>query len=106
MTPIRGPSSCPNEKKAGAAAASATRSAVRLASLFIEKVRDPGRSAPRGGSGDRKVPRRLRSLLPGGHVPDLLRGRDVDRDAHRRELQAGDLAVDLLGHDVDLRLQP
>src|SRR6186997_1129543 len=47
----------------------------------------------------------LRSLVPRGEVLLLLRGQLVLLDAHRRQLQARDLGVDLLGHVVDLPLE-
>src|SRR5581483_6847545 len=40
------------------------------------------------------------TLFPGSQVLLLLVGQVVDTDAHRFELQPGDLTVDLLGHDV------
>src|SRR5262249_4107459 len=45
------------------------------------------------------------ALVPRGEVLSLLLGQRVDLDAHRRQLEAGDLAVDLLRHRVDLPLQ-
>ncbi len=47
----------------------------------------------------------LRALVPGRQVPRLLLGEAVDLDAHALELEAGDLAIDLLGHDVDAGLE-
>src|SRR5581483_8971750 len=47
----------------------------------------------------------LCARFPGGQILPLLVGERVDRDAHRRELQAGDLVVDLVRHRVDLDLQ-
>src|SRR3712207_7789111 len=44
----------------------------------------------------------FRSFLPGGEVVGLLRGELVNLDAHRRQLEAGDLAVYLLGQRMDL----
>src|SRR3712207_7474994 len=43
--------------------------------------------------------------LPGRQVLLLLGGQAVDLDAHRDQLQAGDLAVDVLRHHVDLVLE-
>src|SRR6266536_2997404 len=47
----------------------------------------------------------LRAFVPRSEVPRLLFGQLVDVDAHRGELQPGDLAIDLVGHDVDLLLE-
>src|SRR3954468_21770290 len=49
--------------------------------------------------------RRSGPLVPGGQVLLLERGQLVDVDAHGLELQAGDLLVDVLRHDVDLALE-
>src|ERR671919_522331 len=43
---------------------------------------------------------RLRPFLPRGEVALLLLGQLVDLQPHRRELEARDLAVDLLGHRI------
>src|SRR6476619_6486525 len=42
-------------------------------------------------------------VLPGGHVFLLLGGHLVEGDPEGRQLEPGDLRVDRLGHDVDLR---
>ena len=55
--------------------------------------------------GNHRFPHDLESLVPAGQVLLLLLGQLVDRDAHRRELQARDLVVDLLRDDVDLPLE-
>src|ERR671936_1696942 len=47
----------------------------------------------------------LGSFVPRGQVARLLLGELVDLDAHRLQLQAGDLAVDLLRHWVDPPLE-
>src|SRR3954469_24560095 len=44
-------------------------------------------------------------LVPGREVLRLLVGERVDLDAHRRELEAGDLLVDVRRHRVDLPLE-
>src|SRR4051794_29153115 len=73
------------------------------------------RPPPRAGAADRGrrrgrargggSPPALRSLVPRGEVPRLLVAQLVDRDAHGRELQPGDLVVDLLRDDVHLPLE-
>src|SRR6266511_6003622 len=56
----------------------------------------------RGGQrGNHAVPR-LRSLVPRGQVLRLFLRERVDLDAHRLQLEAGDLLVDLLRHGIDL----
>src|SRR5215204_3667261 len=57
----------------------------------------------RAGMWSRKA--RLRPLVPRGKVLLLLRCQHVLLDAHRVELQACDLAVDVLGHVVHLPLE-
>src|SRR3954468_20736209 len=47
----------------------------------------------------------LRALVPRSQVLRLLLGELVDLDAHGLELEAGDLTIDVLRHDVDLRLE-
>src|SRR4029453_15382373 len=47
----------------------------------------------------------LCAFVPGSQVPSLLVGQLVDLDTRRRKLEAGDLAVDLLRHDVDAALE-
>src|SRR5439155_6996993 len=62
----------------------------------------------RSGSSTR-IPADLRrdlgSFVPGGEVARLLLGQLVDVDPHRRELETGDLLVDLLGHRIDAPLE-
>src|SRR6185437_1845063 len=48
---------------------------------------------------------RLSAFFPGRKVALLLFGQRVDSDPHRLELEAGDLAVDLVRHVVDAPLQ-
>src|SRR5919199_773925 len=47
----------------------------------------------------------LCAFVPRSQVARLLLGQLVDLDAHRGELDARDLAVDLLRHDVNLPLE-
>src|SRR3989442_15772504 len=47
----------------------------------------------------------LRPFVPRREVLRLLLRERVDLDAHRRELEPGDLLVDLLRHDVDRPLE-
>src|SRR5205823_6979981 len=51
------------------------------------------------------MPLPLRPFFPGREVLFLLLGQLVDPHAHRLQLEARDLAVDLVGHRVDLVLQ-
>src|SRR3954470_15054950 len=53
----------------------------------------------------RLVSRGLRALVPRGQVLGLVIREGVDLDAHGRELEPRDLAVDLLRHDIDLLLE-
>ena len=48
-------------------------------------------------------PPRSRPVLPGRDVLELLGRHRVERDPERRQLEAGDLGIDRLRHDVDLR---
>src|SRR5262245_11742837 len=56
----------------------------------------------RSAAATRKCGWSLRALVPRGEVLRLLRGQLVDRDAHRLELEACDLVVDVLRDVVDL----
>src|SRR5262249_41905287 len=47
----------------------------------------------------------LGSFVPARKVLGLLLGQLVDVDPHRRELEPGDLAVDLVRHRIDLPLE-
>ena len=47
----------------------------------------------------------LRAFLPGGQIVFLLGCELVEFVAHAFELEARDFLVEILGHDVDLRLQ-
>src|SRR6187551_1506808 len=51
------------------------------------------------------IVRRLSALVPRSQVLRLLLGERIDLDPFRLKLEAGDLAIDLLGHDVHLRLE-
>ena len=64
-----------------------------------------GRTLPRHPSGRSGGRAGLRSVLPGADVLRLLGGHRLELDAQRRQLEAGDLGVDRLGHDVHLRLE-
>src|SRR5919108_5308547 len=48
---------------------------------------------------------RLGAVAPGGQVGGLLARQLVDGDAHRQQLEPGDLEVDLARHHVDLALE-
>src|SRR6186713_2567273 len=48
---------------------------------------------------------KLGALVPRSQVLRLLLGERVDLDPFRLELEAGDLAIDVLGDVVDLRLE-
>src|SRR5580698_5491648 len=49
--------------------------------------------------------RGLRAFVPGGEVLFLVGRELVDLEAHRFELELGDLLVEVLGNRIDLRLE-
>src|SRR4051812_5194862 len=76
-------------------------------SAFIEGTvpPTPRRDSPSRPAQGLSLAIALGPLVPRGQVLRLLLGQLVDLDAHRLELQARDLLVDLLGHDVHLPLE-
>src|SRR5438477_1879439 len=78
-----------------------------LKSAAQEPLRPPstGQSGPVSVSVTRTCPEGLGALVPGGEVVRLLLRKSVDLDAHRLELEACDLVVDLRRHRVDLPVE-
>src|SRR5205814_1587259 len=81
------------------------RSRGRRAATWATRARARARARQREADRMRRALLGSGAFVPRGEVLRLLLAELVDRDAHRLELQAGDLLVDLHRHRIDLVLE-